>query len=369
MTETSAANGLASPSRLSALQRTRLLDTPPEPRFDRVTELLAKLLKVDVALLSLVTDDRQFFKSQCGLPDPSLRETPLSHSFCQHVVTSDKPLRVVDARDTPLVADNRAVTELGVISYLGVPVHARDSNEVLGSLCVINTTSREWTDADLQLMRHFGDIIEDQIEVHVYARTARDLAAENALLAREYHHRIKNTLAVSASLVSMSARGATSIADVVASANQRLSALAAAHDTLMVEQDTVDLADLAERLLTPYGPPATRADVSGPTVKLSHQQVTPICLFLHELATNSAKYGAVREHGRVTVRWHLVAPDRLQLEWSEQLKNAPEAGSVGFGSRLLEAAARQLGGQLTTQWRDTTLQVLLEFPISAEPTA
>jgi two-component sensor histidine kinase len=369
MNEPTAARGLANPSRLSALQRTNLLDTPPEARFDRVTGLLADLLKADVALLSLVTGDRQFFKSQCGLPDPSLRETPLSHSFCQHVVMTRQPLRVSDARDDPVVAGNLAITELGVVAYLGVPVHARSSNEILGSLCIIQTKPRDWSDADLALLRQFGDIIEDQIDVHAYAKAARDLAAENALLAREYHHRIKNTLAVSAALVSMSARGAGNIGDVVADANRRLNALAAAHDTLIVEQDTVDLANLAERLLTPYGPSGTRADVGGPAVALNHRQVTPICLFLHELATNSAKYGALREQSRIAVRWHHTSTGQLHLLWSEHLSRRPSGGAGGFGSQLLETVARQLDGRLTASWNDPVHEVALQFPLGDERAA
>src|SRR6516162_9470764 len=81
-----------SAERLAALQRTELLDTLPELEFDRVTRLACRLLGTEVALLSLVDTDRQFFKSSCGLPEPwaSIRQTPLSHSFCQHVVASEK---------------------------------------------------------------------------------------------------------------------------------------------------------------------------------------------------------------------------------------------------------------------------------------
>jgi hypothetical protein len=79
-----------SAERLAALQRTELLDTLPELEFDRVTRLACRLLGTEVALLSLIDADRQFFKSSCGLPEPlaSARQTPFSHSFCQHVVAS-----------------------------------------------------------------------------------------------------------------------------------------------------------------------------------------------------------------------------------------------------------------------------------------
>jgi hypothetical protein len=81
-------------NRLAALGRTGLLDSPPEEPFDRLTRMATRLLKTPVALVSLVDRDRQFFKSAIGLPEPwqSRRETPLTHSFCKHVVAQHEPL-------------------------------------------------------------------------------------------------------------------------------------------------------------------------------------------------------------------------------------------------------------------------------------
>ena len=92
-------------ARLSALQRLGLLDTPPEAAFDRLTRVACRVLRAPVGLVSLVDHDRQFFKSCVGLPEPfaSARETPVSHSFCQHVVATGKPLIVENARTNPLV--------------------------------------------------------------------------------------------------------------------------------------------------------------------------------------------------------------------------------------------------------------------------
>src|SRR3954470_22801482 len=128
---------LGDPARLEALRAAAVLDTPPEASFDRLAALAARLLRAPVALVSLVDAERQFFKSCVGLPEPwnSLRQTPVSHSFCQHVVTSGEPLIVEDARTHPLVRDNPAVRELGVIAYAGIPLRV-PSGQVLGSFCV-----------------------------------------------------------------------------------------------------------------------------------------------------------------------------------------------------------------------------------------
>ncbi len=85
---------LHNPHRLAALNATGLLDGPANDAFDRLTALAARILDAPVALVSLVDSDRQVFASCLGLPEPwvSHRETPLSHSFCQHTLTTGAPL-------------------------------------------------------------------------------------------------------------------------------------------------------------------------------------------------------------------------------------------------------------------------------------
>jgi hypothetical protein len=97
--------------RLLTLRATGLLDTPPEENFDRLTMLASRILRVPVSLISLVDADRQFFKSQVGMTAPfdTIRQTPLTHSFCQHVVTSEDVLLVRNAHADPRVRANLAV--------------------------------------------------------------------------------------------------------------------------------------------------------------------------------------------------------------------------------------------------------------------
>jgi two-component sensor histidine kinase len=96
---------------------------------------------------------------------------------------------------------------------------------------------------------------------------------------------------------------------------------------------------------------------------LRHQQVTPVCLFLHELATNSAKYGAFRNDGRVSIRWDYAGNQQILLNWHEPLAVVTQSAPAGFGSRLLELAARQLGGQTSTAWATDGLTVTLGFSL------
>ncbi|GAB5519820.1 MAG: hypothetical protein RhofKO_20710 [Rhodothermales bacterium] len=152
---------------------TRLLDTPPEESFDRVTRLVTRLLHVPVALVSLVDDDRQFFKSAQGLPAPwsDQRETPLTHSFCQHVVQAEQTLAVEDARDHPLVHDSLAITDLNVIAYLGVPLYAPDGHAI-GALCAIDGSPRCWSQLELTTLRELADFVMTEIDLREQMRRA-----------------------------------------------------------------------------------------------------------------------------------------------------------------------------------------------------
>ena len=174
---------LLSPARLDQLFRLQLLDTPPEEPFDRLTRLAARTLGAPIALVSLVDDHRQFFKSSFGLPEPwaSQRETPLSHSFCQHVVASGSPLRIEDAREHPLVCDNPAITALSVIAYLGVPLKTPEGR-TLGSLCVISPRPTMWGDNDQLNLLELGASVMSEIALR---RAHDDLLAANARLLQE----------------------------------------------------------------------------------------------------------------------------------------------------------------------------------------
>lgn len=154
--------------RLRELERTELLDSPVEDSFDRLTALASKLLNAPISLVSLIEPHRQFFKSQIGLPEEfiELRETPLSHSFCQYVVTSGEPLIVEDAREHPLVMDNLAIVDMDVIAYLGIPLTTADGWH-LGSFCVIDTEPHVWSDEDIETMQTLAASVTNEIQLRL----------------------------------------------------------------------------------------------------------------------------------------------------------------------------------------------------------
>ncbi|MBE2318127.1 sensor domain-containing diguanylate cyclase [Solirubrobacter sp. CPCC 204708] len=167
--------GVGDPRRLAALAETGLLDGSSVAAFDRVTRLVAEVLQVPVALFTLVSDDRQVFKSSVGVGH--VRETPLSHSFCKHVVESGAPLEVVDARVHPKVRDNPAVEELGVVAYLGMPL-TTSSGERIGALCAIDHEPRQWTGRDNGVLEDLAGAAMAEVELRRANRAVAAAAAE-----------------------------------------------------------------------------------------------------------------------------------------------------------------------------------------------
>jgi len=206
---------LHNPERLAALRHLALLDTRTEPAFDRLTRLGSTVLHVPIALVALVDADRQFFKSALGLPEPwaSSRETPLSHSFCQHEVATGEPLIIADARADPLFKHNLAIPDLGIVAYAGIPLITTEGY-ALGSFCVADRQPRTWTSEEIEILTDLAAAVmteielraattaiereKDALERRVQERTAA-LSAANEQLRRELVERRQAEAAVRAS--------------------------------------------------------------------------------------------------------------------------------------------------------------------------
>ncbi len=166
-------------ARLASLHDTLLLGSASGEDFDRFTRLTSKLLRVPVALVSLVDSDHQFFKSCIGLPEPwaSQRRTPLTHSFCQYVVATENVLVVEDARVDPILKDSGAVHDLGVVAYLGAPLKRADGH-IVGALCAIDSKPRNWSADDIEALSDVAAAVVTVIEGRQIERRAARVEQE-----------------------------------------------------------------------------------------------------------------------------------------------------------------------------------------------
>jgi predicted PurR-regulated permease PerM/methylmalonyl-CoA mutase cobalamin-binding subunit len=165
--------------RLAELNGLNLLDTPGEAEFDQVTERLTKLFKVPMALLTLIDKDRQWFKSQSGLPIDLAEAgcTSRDISLCGHVIANDEVLIVRDLARDPRFANNPLVKERGLRFYAGVPLRGPNGFPI-GSLCILDTKPREMTRQEQDLFKMIAGDVMEQIKRRRVAKTPSTRVSE-----------------------------------------------------------------------------------------------------------------------------------------------------------------------------------------------
>ncbi len=168
--------------RIQKLHNYQILDTLPEPEFDRITGLATSFFDAAFSLVSLVDEERQWFKSACGI---DAAETPREQAFCAHAILQEEVFTVLDAqkdarfRGNPLVA-----SDPNIRFYAGMPLTTSDGFK-LGTLCVIDTKPRDaLTALETRFMKTFAQIVIDTMELHVAHLEATEHAQEMKKLQR-----------------------------------------------------------------------------------------------------------------------------------------------------------------------------------------
>lgn len=148
--------------RVRSLRKLGILDTPPEERFDRITRLATRLFGTEIAVVSLVDADRQWFKSRQGLKD---QETSRDVSFCAHAILDEDEVMVVqDARTDERFRENPNVMgDPNIRFYAGCPIQGPDGN-TLGTLCVIDSEPRDLSVEDQDALRDLAQMVERELE-------------------------------------------------------------------------------------------------------------------------------------------------------------------------------------------------------------
>lgn len=146
--------------RLSELRSLQILDTPYEERFDRITRMAMRLFGVPIATVSLVDENRQWFKSCFGL---DVRETERRISFCGHAILLNEALVVEDATQDERFHDNPLVTgEPRIRFYAGQPLRNM-SGHGLGTLCILDREARKFTDEDRLMLADLAGMVEREM--------------------------------------------------------------------------------------------------------------------------------------------------------------------------------------------------------------
>ena len=358
--------------RLDALDAYAILDTEPEEPFDRITALAARLFHAPIALVSLVAEDRQWFKARHGL---DVAQTSRELSFCTRAMLGQEVMVIGDASADPTFNCNALVTgEPSIRFYAGAPLRTR-AGLPLGSLCVIDTAPRDRPDDSLlESLADLAALVVEQLEVRisVLARQRAEDALRQSLreketLLQEVHHRVKNNLQVISSMLELQGECADSevLRTRLVQTQLRILSMALIHEQLCSatsqrdQPDDIDFGPyihkLVRELLNAFEPRPGRIvpRIDADSVLLSIDQAIPCSLILNELLTNAVKHAYPEsEAGEVAVelkdesgRVRLTVSDRgVGLGAGLDRRNGKT-----LGMRIVDALVRQLGGSLTVQ--------------------
>ncbi|WP_246777173.1 sensor histidine kinase [Microvirga sp. VF16] len=361
--------------RLAALRSYRVLDTPPEPEFDDLAQLATRVCQAPVALISLIENDRQWFKAEVGF---GLRETPLDRSICVSTIRGAGLTVIPDlTQDARFAADPLVAGRPHLRFYAGAVLET-PYGVPLGTLCVLDYVARDLTDDQAFALKALTRQVMSQLERRRVIleqgealEVSRRIEQRQALLVRELHHRVKNTLATVQGLVGATGRSTGSFDEFYRSFSNRIMSMAKTHNLLTEDYwQTAPLREIALNELKPFAESRVpRFMLIGPRVELSADLAVPVGMALHELTTNAVRYGALSvPTGYIQIRWNVVETDvgrRLHLEWRE-FGGPPvsEPQHQGFGLMLLERVLpMQCNAEVEVHYDSAGLRFRMDAPL------
>lgn len=343
--------------RLSCLRSLGVLDTEQDPKFDDITQLAAYLCDAPTALVSLVDDDRQWFKSRIGFQP---EQTDLDSSVCAHTILGPDPLVISDLSQDPRTSENPLVMgETGVRFYAGVPLVGK-AGLPYGALCVLDTRPRILTDVQLENLKRLARQVVGLLEAELLLREKEDALRQAQILKEEIDHRVGNSLQQVVTLLRLQARAQANVnaasVEVIEDAQRRVEAIASFHTRLgrLSSGNTVDLAELVDGLVEDLSqsiPPHVRVHHEAESGVIMARLALAVATMVNEFIANSVKHAF--PDGR-TGQIHIAAKwseDSLTIELRDDGVGIDSTGTgsrgSGLGMKVIEAAAMTLGAEMT----------------------
>lgn len=263
--------------------------------------------------------------------------------------------------------------DIVVPEVLLVPLYIGGS-EPLGTLWIVSATEGHFDGGHARAMTELASFVDIALRMLRTEQRLQQAFAEQETLALEMSHRVNNLFLVAEGMIQLSARHAADKEGLAEELSGRLCALARAHALVRpslapvdVDLGAFDMAELIETIVAPYETQeASRFAIEGPPIRCAEHATNALALVFHELATNAAKYGALRGAcGRVEIGWRRDG-ETVTLRWVERggppVDGAPTAR--GFGSTLLEqTVARRLDGTLDCAWPREGLALTITIPV------
>ena len=324
-----------------------------------------------------------------GLPQESVEfwkwVSPKAHSSCTAALKSGKREIIPDYEEWDVIAgteDLLAFRRSGIRAAQTTPLLSRDGN-LLGMISTHWSEPHNPSERDLRLLdilaRQAADLLERTLAEEARCARAQELDRTcvalreteelQKLLTGELSHRVKNMLATVQAIASQTLRHCDHPADFVKSFGGRIESMSRVHSQLSTnEWKGTQLSDIVHDQMKLGPVNEAQISVSGPSVYLDSTNVPKMAMILHELGTNSLKYGALsKPDGKVAIAW-TVEGQRLAMSWAEHGGPAVIAPIIrGFGTKLIETSALGAGGQARMSIEDAGVRWNISFPLAVDP--
>ena len=260
----------------------------------------------------------------------------------------------------------------GVRAFVNVLILSGKARPPFGVLQVDSRSPREFHQSDIEFLRTYANLLGAAINRFLIIDELRTALRDKELLINELNHRVKNTLATVQSITFQTLRNAPSPEQAASAIENRLRALAYAHDVLTRENwQAANLSEIVAQAVEPYRSRGEhRIHVRGSPARLPPRMALAMAMALQELATNAVKHGALSNTaGEVKVHWDLSSREggyHLGLRWEETggpqvIDGRPKRG---FGTRLIERTVKQeLDGEVLLEFAPTGFVCELRVPL------
>ncbi|MFD2739901.1 histidine kinase dimerization/phosphoacceptor domain -containing protein [Sulfitobacter aestuarii] len=353
--------------RLRTLRSYDVLDSGAEVNFDDIVALASKICEVPVSLISLVDDDRQWFKARVGF-EP--HETPLDQSVCSHAILEDSLFEISDMSADPRTSDNTLHTgDPHVEFYAGARLIAPNGMPI-GTLCVLDTKPRKLTEFQREALRTLSKQVVTELEL-------RKRIKHEEQLRGEMDHRVSNSLQTISSLLRMSARRVSDdvALEVLELLERRISAVASLHGELMSRggKGSVRADSYLRRVaafLQDICPPHVRISCNSVDAEIRVSMASALGMIASEFAANSIKYAFPDNRaGRISIRLSKIGEGRFAFcceddgVGREPDVTRKDARGSGLGVALMSSAAAQLNSALNHEVTETGTALSVAFTV------
>ena len=324
-----------------------------------------------------------------GMPEEAVTfwewVSPEAHSSCTKALKSGRREIIPDYEEWDAIADTEdlfAFRRTGIRSAQTTPLLSRDGH-LLGMISTQWCEPHTPSERDLRLLdilaRQAADLLERTIaeearcareqELDRTCAALRETEAMQELLTGELSHRVMNMLATVQAIASQTLRHSEDPADFVKSFGGRIQSMSRVHSQLSSnEWKGTQLRDIVRDQMNLGPVDEAQISASGPPVYLDAANVPKMAMILHELGTNSLKYGALsKPEGKVTIAW-AVDGQGLEMRWTEN-GGPPVAATIrrGFGTKLIESSAASAGGEAKMLIGADGVRWTIAVPLAADP--